>query len=131
MSLIKPTADQIKDPVQLERLLTGYYDQLVAQQLPQLPDYVPQVKAITMVNFAAMRKLRGDALGNLGPRACIVTGKSTLLDGGQGEWVWDPTSAAVDNDVSVLQVSGVATGRWRLAMTASIENVKAIASLHP
>lgn len=131
MSLTKPTADQVKDPVQLERLLTGYYDQLIAQQKAQLPDYVPQVKAITMVNYAAMRQLRGDALGNLGPRACIVTGKTTVLDGGQSEWVWDPTSTAVDNEVSVLQVAGVATGRWRLVMTASIEAVKAIASLHP
>lgn len=112
MSLQKPTLALVKDPAQLLQILLSLYDQAVEQAQPQLPDYVPALKSVTMSSFSEMRKLRGDAAGKLGPRACIVTGKATVFDGFEGLFGWDPNSTATDDEANTIQVPNVTPGRW-------------------
>jgi hypothetical protein len=74
----------------------------------------PQFKAITMATVSEMRQNRGDSVGNLGPRACILAGTDEVLDGGQAVYVWDQTSTAADDGVNVIQAAATKVGRWRL-----------------
>ncbi|HET7036587.1 MAG TPA: hypothetical protein VFI42_12965 [Thermomicrobiaceae bacterium] len=92
------------------------YDAIVGRSREVAPETAPRLRSITMPTIAEMRKFRGDTSGNLGPRACILAGTETVLDGGQAIYVWDQSSVAKDDGVNVVQVKGVTTGRWRLAM---------------
>lgn len=40
-----------------------------------------------------------------------IKGYDDYLDGGQGQWIWDATSTATDNDGTVLKQTGTTTGR--------------------
>jgi hypothetical protein len=42
----------------------------------------------------------------------VVTGVTTQGDGRGGTFWWDATSVLPDDGISVIQVTGVATGRW-------------------
>lgn len=42
----------------------------------------------------------------------VVTGVTTQGDGGGGTFWWDASSILPDDGISVIQVTGVATGRW-------------------
>ena len=112
VNLIKPTVEAVKDPGQLASILLALYTEALERRKAQLPDAIPNLKAITLSTFADARRTRGDANGNLGPRACIVTCKATLGDGGQRVFAWNATSTAPDDDSNTLVVVGVNPGRW-------------------
>lgn len=111
--LERPTRGTIQKPDDLLPILTGFYERLVELGRAQLPSTVPALKAVTLSTFANMRMQAGDADGEKGPRACIVTGGSSLLDGSEGVFAWDPTSTAADDNANTIQVALVPVGRWR------------------
>lgn len=45
------------------------------------------------------------------------------LDGGQGAFAWNPTSTAADNGGTIIQVTGVTTGRWERVKPSTEANV--------
>lgn len=45
-------------------------------------------------------------------------------DGGEGFFVWNATSTTADNGGTIIQVSGVATGRWTRVYTSGPVNVR-------
>ena len=111
MSLLKPTPDLLTNPSQFQRLLQGYYDALTDLVRSKLT-FKPARATITLANYAAARQVQGDSAGSTGPLLIIVASKATLGDSGQGVFYWSPTSTAPDDNSTVLQVQGVATGRW-------------------
>lgn len=115
--MTRPTSSAVNDPNTLLVLLMEVYNDLAALLRTQLPSTIPALKAITLPSYAELRKQVGDLAGQLGPRAIIVTAKDAYkngpLDGGEGIFVWDPTSTLTDNDATVLQPLGLPSGRWR------------------
>lgn len=115
-SLQKPDRNSLGDKDELLAVLVSFYDNIRAALGLRTPDTVPALKAITLATHAALRNQVGDYAGQLGPRACIVTGRSAPLDGGEGIYVWDATSTQFDDDVAAIQPFGIAVGkpgRWR------------------
>jgi hypothetical protein len=112
-TLRKPTLATIAAPDQLLTMLVGYYDALLELRKDLLPSRTPALKAVTQPLYADLRMNRGDVMGELGPRATIVTGGTAVLDGGQGAFVWDPSSKTADDGVNTFEVAGVNPGRWR------------------
>jgi hypothetical protein len=52
-----------------------------------------------------------------------ILGYSTAGDGGGGTFYWDATSTAADNGGTIIQATGVTTGRWLRVYSGSV-NVK-------
>lgn len=111
----RPTITAMSDPDQLLTLLEEVYEDLAALKRTQLPSTVPALKAVTLATHLDLRRQVGDLAGQLGPRAIIVGGRTGPLDGGEGVFVWDPTSQLADDDAAVMQPFNVGTGpgRWR------------------
>lgn len=42
----------------------------------------------------------------------LLNGLATIADGNGGNYMWNATSTATDDGFTVLQVTGVTTGRW-------------------
>lgn len=103
--LQRPTAATIAAPDAHLALLSGMYDVLVELRRAAVPTIV------ALSTHAQMRMTPGNVNG---PRVCIVTGRTAVLDGGEGAYVWDATSKATDNDTTVIS-GGLVTGRWRKA----------------
>lgn len=83
------------------------------------PALAPELRGHSVATRAEMRKTRGSADGNGGPRACMLAGYVDPLDGGEGTFVWDSTSTAADDEgATAVAVFGVATGRWRRIVVA-------------
>lgn len=114
-SLKKPDRDTAQSPGALLLVLTGFYDAIRTLLGTRTPDTIPALKAITLPTHLALRNQIGDYNGQLGPRAAIVTGRSSPLDGGQGIYVWDATSTLVDDDSATIQPLTLLgkPGRWR------------------
>lgn len=73
---------------------------------------------ITFNTYNELRAVMGDPAGKAGPRGVIVAGTTAPKDGGEGVFVWDFTSTAVDNNATVIApVNAAGTviqqGRWR------------------
>ncbi len=118
-SLVKPQVGDLGDRVKLAGLLGSYYDALLPLVGAISPSQIPGLRAMVMANVAELRFTRGDAAGIAGPRATFLLGYDTLLDGGEGNFAWDPTSTDVD-DSGVTTVESPAAGvpagtpgRWR------------------
>jgi hypothetical protein len=111
--MTKPTLAAVSDPKELLVLLAEAYADIASLLRAQLPSSVPNLKAVTLPTHAALRKQVGDLNGENGPRACIVTGRVNPLDGGEGVFVWDPTSTLTDDDINVIQPGDSPSGRWR------------------
>lgn len=107
----------VADQTALLQLLTEIYEDLKGLQGRQMPSTVPALKAITLPTHQALRTQPGDLGGELGPRAVICSGRDSVangpLDGGEGIFVWDPTSTLADDDVNTIAVDGYNVGRWR------------------
>lgn len=113
MSLGRPTIGAIQTPAGLLNCLDGLFEAVI-DLLRDIPaKRIPALKAITLETHAAARAQVGDVNGEAGPRACIVAGRTTAMDGGQGVFVWDPNSTLADDDTNTLQVPGASPGRWR------------------
>jgi hypothetical protein len=68
-----------------------------------------------ITNIAALR-LRAGAAGTVGAVLVTVLGYSTVNDGGGGVFYWDGNdSTSTDDGATVVQVTGVSAGRWKLA----------------
>lgn len=102
--LKRPLLATMAAPGALLELLAGFYDALL-----ELRRAAP-VGISTASTHAEVRRTVGSTSG---PRLCIVTGRSSILDGGEAAYAWDPTSTAADDDAAVLAVFGVDVGRWR------------------
>ncbi len=82
------------------------------------PEFAPKLRAHAIGTLAELRRTRGDIAGNAGPASCMLSGFTAPMDGGQGVFLWDPTSVAKDDGGVLLpggtvQVANIATGRWR------------------
>lgn len=123
-SLRRPTAKTATSPAELSGVLASFYDTLLPLSQDAIsPDRVPALQAMGMPSLAAMRSIRGDAAGLSGPRACILVGKVSRLDGGEGIFVWDASSTAKDDDINTIESPAVgvpagAAGRWRRLIAA-------------
>lgn len=113
INLRKPTAAVVGVAAQLTTVLVAFYDAIVELRQDLLPSRVPALKAVTLSSYADLRAARGDVTGELGPRLTMIAGGTSVLDGGQGVFVWDPTSTTADDGVNTFQVAGVNPGRWR------------------
>lgn len=95
-------------------VLVRFYERLVELGKTLLPSQVPALKAMTMANLAAMRQTVGDTNGEKGPRACLLVGGASPLDGSQAFYAWNATDARNDNGTTVIQPAGTQgqPGRW-------------------
>ena len=50
-----------------------------------------------------------------GNQSVFVLGNSSIGDGGAGIYYWNSTSTGTDDGLTIIQVTGVSTGRWLLA----------------
>lgn len=114
MSLLKPSGGD--DARRTFAVLMGFYDAIVELFSQRPSSTVPTLKSITSPTHAEARQHVGDYAGNAGPRAMIVCGKDTPIDGYQGIFVWDATSILDDDGFNTLQPNAVGLGRpgrWR------------------
>lgn len=103
-SLLKrPAQATVNDRTELLGVIMSFYDALVELRRAAVPTIV------ALSTHAQMRRTPGSVDG---PRVCIVTGRSNVLDGGEGAYAWDATSKADDNDTTVIG-GGLKVGRWR------------------
>lgn len=87
------------------------------QPVPVDPALAVELRGHSVATLAELRKTRGSRDGNRGPRMCMFAGYVDPLDGGEGMFVWDDTSTAVDDEgLTVAEVFGVSPGRWRRAI---------------
>lgn len=71
-----------------------------------------------IVNIAELKQRVGVANSNIS-----LLGYYSAGDNGGGEFYWDSTSTETDNGGTIIQVTGVATGRWKRLYQGGI-NVK-------
>jgi hypothetical protein len=116
VNLSKPnrsTVDTDDAGARLLSQLIEFYDALIDLGRPILPSRAPNLKSITLETLADLRKTVGDDQGEKGPRSLILAGGTANLDALTGVWVWDSLSTLADNGTTVIQVTGIAVGRWR------------------
>jgi len=81
-----------------------------------IPERAPKLRALAIGTLAELRKTPGDITGNRGPASTMLSGYKEAQDGGEGNFVWHPTSTDADNGgVGVsgrVAVAGVKVGRW-------------------
>ena len=75
--------------------------------------------AINTTNIAALRLIDG----NTEIKKAFVNGYYTAGDGGGGEFYWDATSTDTDNGGTIIQATGITTGRWKRLYNGAV-NVK-------
>ena len=113
MNTGRPTRAMLANEDTLLALLSDLYDAAKEAERDRFPSSIPALKAITLPTYLALRAQAGDTAGEKGPRACLLAGKSGPVDGGQGVFVWDAASTLTDDNATVIQVTGIVTGRWR------------------
>lgn len=77
---------------------------------------LPSRATVSIQNLSA---LRGYAY-TTGNEFVYVRGYTTVDDGGQGFFAWDSASTQSDNDGTVIQVTGVSSGRWMRVYTGAM-----------
>lgn len=70
-------------------------------------DYT-KITGLTVNNVAALKLKTGVYNGQL----ASLLGYYNYADGGEGNFYWNSTSTATDNGGTIIQVTGVSTGRW-------------------
>ena len=135
-NIVKPTIDSAKSPPALLQILTRFYERLVELGQSIMPSQAPALKAIASANLTAIRQTLGATDGELGPRALLIAGGVTPLDGGQAIYVWNAVDTRADDGATVICPAAIGPtnpGRWnRVPMLAGMsEPMKIIASLHP
>lgn len=70
-------------------------------------DYT-KISGLSVNNIAALKLKTGTYNGQL----ATLLGYYTYADGGEGNFYWNSTSTATDNGGTIIQVTGVSTGRW-------------------
>lgn len=78
----------------------------------------PSSAPLSVVNIAALRLLPVSSLVTGIP--VQVAGYYAANDGGGGTYVWNSTSTTADNGGTVIQPTGVTTGRWMLQYGGSM-----------
>ncbi len=54
----------------------------------------------------------------------VLTGGLNTFNDGMGGWYyWDSTSTATTNDTTVIQVTGITTGRWRIVSSNNAQGM--------
>ena len=77
---------------------------------------LPSLATVSIQNLSTLRGYAYTA----GNEFVYVRGYSVVDDGGQGFFAWDSASTQSDNDGTVIQVSGVGTGRWMRVYTGAM-----------
>lgn len=72
--------------------------------------------AINTTNIAALRLIDG----NTEIKKAFVNGYYTAGDGGGGEFYWDATSTETDNGGTIIQATGIVTGRWKRLYSGTV-----------
>ena len=88
-----------------------------ARELSKLPNYVLSTVAELKLSVG---KEQGDK--------AFVGGYYADGDGGGGDFYWDAVSVETDNGGTIVQVTGVTTGRWKRIYSGSV-NIKWFSSL--
>jgi hypothetical protein len=109
----KPDLGTVKDPSRLLTVLLSFYEAIEAGSRSVGPSRIPVLKKGTAYTHAELRTIVGHIDGETGPRFCLVAGDETVLDGGEGAYVWDPDSTLSDDNNTVIQPVGLLRGRWR------------------
>lgn len=92
-------------------------------QLGRIQFYPPATTAITgsAAQFASVALLRlGSVAAVTNGTAVVTSGYYSAGDGGGGTFVWNSTSTDADNGGTIIQVTGVVTGRWLLSYSNSL-----------
>lgn len=80
--------------------------------LPPSGNPAPPPTDIILVNsiptIAALRTFTGQSQN----MAIMVEGSAAAGDGGAGSYFWNSTDVTPDNGTTVIQPTGIATGRW-------------------
>lgn len=82
-------------------------------------DYA-KITGLAVDNIAALKLKTGVYNGQL----ANVLGYYTYADGGGGNFYWNITSTATDNGGTIIQVTGVPTGRWIKITKNNTINIK-------
>jgi len=90
--------------------------QKAARDAEIIPERAPKLRGHAIGTLAELRKTLGDITGNRGPASTMLSGYETAQDGGEGTFVWHPTSVDADNGGKGVngrvQVANVKVGRW-------------------
>lgn len=70
-----------------------------------------QTQLTSQTSFATVLNDLKTRVGTTGVQV-LVSGLSTVNDNNGGTYMWDATSTTADNGFTVIQVTGVTTGRW-------------------
>lgn len=70
---------------------------------------------IKIDNIAELKQRKGISNSNIS-----LLGYYSVGDGGGGEFYWDSTSTETDNGGTIIQVTGVITGRWKRVFYGSL-----------
>jgi pectate lyase-like protein len=73
--------------------------------------------------YGTISAIRGGPTNIVNNAVAVVLGHSAPYDGGGGLFYWDSASTESDNDATIVQISGVAIGRWKRAIAEPV-NVK-------
>jgi hypothetical protein len=59
--------------------------------------------------------------GNLNNALAVMLGKTATGDNGAAIYYWNPGSTATADDINIVQVTGIATGRWLRMINAATD----------
>lgn len=81
-----------------------------------------QVNITAQVDFGTLADMRG-CVGQSGVQV-FLNGLTSPTDGNGGTYMWDGTNTGTDNGFTIVQVTGVTTGRWvRLPNGNTLKNI--------
>jgi hypothetical protein len=75
---------------------------------------------VTPIFFGAL----ATTIASRSQQSVFISGYSSPHDGGEGRFDWNPTSVANPDNGTVVQVSGVTTGRWHRVTDAHVFDVR-------
>lgn len=78
-----------------------------------------QVRQTNCTNIAALKLIEGETDG----QPMQLKGYYTAGDGGGGEFYWDATSTETDNGGTIIQATGITTGRWKRLYSGDLEPI--------
>lgn len=85
--------------------------------------YPQSVGTVTFTTVATLAALRS-AAAPTGSVVMQLQGYYAAGDGIDSRYYWDPVSVIADNGGTVIQITGIATGRWRLIMIGNRTTLK-------
>lgn len=106
-------------PTPTQYVRSGVADNVL--QTPVVGSTTAPIYSAPVASIAALRALNVTTPALVNGASIQVSGYYAANDGGGGTYVWNSTSTAADNGGTVIQVTGVATGRWLLQYSGPID----------